>query len=150
MDWKFCTIGLYSWENGVTNMICWYESGKFDIYYDVDSLAADGWEDYEKEISYDHKQQEILAAKELAKKIEGKPIDKRKLSKPTWSNISKLVFVKDNLAYEMIVDENNYVFIVRTFETDKEEYGNIPFTIFELLQKGLKEAGYKEVKVTEV
>ena len=145
---KVVWIGCCSWNYGkdTIDIITWDEE-EIKVYYDLDNLAADGWEDYENNILYQYFDVNEDLFNILADTILSKPVTKKVFHGPKISNLSTFVTVKNNLTYEIIVDEANYVFIIKTFKGDLNENDEYPYKIIKYLIDGLCNAGFQKIEI---
>lgn len=143
---KTCWFGCssYDYKANKNNAIFW-EDDDIEVYYDIDGLALDGYDDTQT-IFYCTFDISTSLFDILASKILNKPIVKKESQKLGLTSLSSFYWEKNNYISELIVDENNLIYFDITIEKEKE-YDLYPIKIIEYLLAGLKDAGYKKAKV---
>jgi len=154
MNYKIKYVGCntYYQDRGLIDIIDWSNEDKFEIYLQVDTIAADEYEenDYEDKdnlVFCEYLDISNALFEILLNSINGKQINVKTFTKPTMSSISTFISRKDNVTYELIVDEANYIYIIKTFVDENSSYIEYPFKVFNYLIKGLEEAGYQKITV---
>lgn len=152
MDMKTRYIGCYTYfeKSDRVDMIDWSKDGELKIHHKVDYLFTDG---YEK-----NSDGELVCCESfeisnnlfeiLLNSIEGKPIKIKETPKPTLSNISIFVSCKDNMIYELIVDEANHIYFIRNFKNEDYIFEEYPYEVVSALVRGIDSAGYKKIEVS--
>ena len=149
MDMKTIYIGCYTYfeKSDRVDMIDWSKEGELRIHHKVYYLFTDGFEkDLNGELVYCESFEISNNLFEiLLNSIEGKPIKIKETPKPTLSNISNFVSCKDNMIYEVIVDEANQIYFIRNFKNENYTFDEYPYEVVSDLVRGLESAGYKKI-----
>lgn len=67
--------------------------------------------------------------------------------KTTICWLSKFISKKDDRIYELIVDTNNLLYIIKTFKNNNAFFDEYPFEIISYLINGLDAAGYQKIEI---
>lgn len=144
-DWKTVYVGCYTWyeDSSKVDVIEW-ENNEIKVRYDADD-RLDGVDD-DLKIYFDYYDISNELFDILSKSIENKNIHKRIKKGRTQSLISSFLYRVDNDYYELIVDENNYVYTITYLDDSCDDI--YPLNVIEYLIKGLDKAGYKKINIT--
>lgn len=83
----------------------------------------------------------------LVNSIENKPIKLMIYKGPNFSSISTFISKKDNVIYELIVDEKHLIYVINSFENENDLDVEYPFNILNKFIKGLDVAGYHKIDI---
>lgn len=140
-------LGCYVYYDGKrrVDFIDWYESIQPKVYRNKTDMMVDGGCTNEEDPTYF---EYISISKQLfdilANVIENKEIKPMTFSKGKFSKISSLFFTgEENI--ELIIDESHGYYIVNKLDmVDMVE--EFPIYMFDYMIKGLKMAGFQEIK----
>jgi len=143
---RYVGISTYYQDTDTVDLIVWDDNSNIVVYHNLDCLASDSWDDYDEEICYQYIDVSNEVFDILSSVIENKPIKDRVFCKPVISNFSSIVFYDKNIIHEFLIDDANYICVIRSFK-GSELNDELPLKIMEYLLKGLYEAGYKIIEI---
>ena len=149
---KYIGCCTYFDNSRLIDMIDWSNEDEIIVYHQVDYLNADGYEENDYEDKNNLTYCEYLDISNslfeiLVNSIENKPIKSMTYNGPTFSSISTFISKKDNVIYELIVDEKHLIYVINSFENENDSAVEYPFNIFNKFIKGLDAAGYHKIDI---
>lgn len=113
----------------------------------LNDIDADNWFDQDTNIYYQYFYIDKDLFEILANSIEKRPISKVTFDKTTICWLSKFISKKDDRIYELIVDTNNLLYIIKTFKNNNAFFDEYPFEIISYLINGLDASGYQKIEI---